>query len=79
MSGQINDGGPAFPNKDELGSMIPGMSLRDWFAGQALAGIMSNPALLDNGDAVTIQWASTKARMAADELLSQLRGNGGDS
>jgi hypothetical protein len=51
-----NDGGPAFPateypmrvgTYDEEGSAIvrvssPGMSLRDWFAGQALAGIMSN-------------------------------------
>ena len=36
-------GGPAFPyhlNPD--GGQIPGMSLRDWFAGQALIGILSN-------------------------------------
>lgn len=43
-----NDGGPAFPrqsvvadandNSFKLGH--PGMSLRDWFAGQALAGSM---------------------------------------
>ena len=31
---QINDGGPAFPI---LRSDQAGMSLRDWFAGQALA------------------------------------------
>lgn len=41
MSNPINDGGPAFPNRDELGNMIPGMSLRDWFAGQALAGMQT--------------------------------------
>ncbi len=27
----------------------PPMTLRDWFAGQALAGIMSNPSLGDDG------------------------------
>lgn len=31
---KINDGGPAFPNKDEFGNMIPGMTLLDWFAGR---------------------------------------------
>lgn len=39
-----DDGGPAFPTKSEgqCGPntyRFPGMSLRDWFAGQALAGI----------------------------------------
>lgn len=38
MSKDINDGGPAFP-RDDFGDGIPGMSLRDWFAGQALAGL----------------------------------------
>ena len=33
---EINDGGPAFPS-DRAGQV--GMSLRDWFAGKALAGI----------------------------------------
>jgi hypothetical protein len=35
MSGTERDGGPAFP-VTEYGN---GMSLRDWFAGQALAGL----------------------------------------
>lgn len=39
------DGGPAFP-VDSSG--ISGMSLRDWFAGQALAGIMANPDISSN-------------------------------
>ena len=38
MSDEHN-GGPAFPH--EFASE-PGMSLRDWFAGQALAGIVSD-------------------------------------
>lgn len=50
MSTQINDGGPAFPwedMKDTTGqsSASSGMSLRDYFAGQALAGLMTNPEL----------------------------------
>ena len=41
MSATINDGGPACPyafehNDGERGGFAPGMSLRDWFAGQAL-------------------------------------------
>ena len=40
MSKQITDGGPAFPapyNNDGVG-----MSLRDWFAGQALNGSLAS-------------------------------------
>ena len=34
-----DDGGPAFPQARELGSLsFTGMSLRDWFAGMALGG-----------------------------------------
>lgn len=35
-----NDGGPAFPSEwaPKDGEFSQGMSLRDWFAGQALAG-----------------------------------------
>lgn len=36
------DGGPAFPHGDGSRSDTPkGMTLRDWFAGQALAGILA--------------------------------------
>ena len=43
------DGGPAFPLTPEMMSIgqcsddVQGMSLRDWFAGQALSGITSDP------------------------------------
>ena len=37
MSTCIDDGGPAFPNSNDVCGCY-GMSLRDWFAGQALAG-----------------------------------------
>lgn len=52
---KIDDGGPAFPRPygkgldpeglpgDEISnSASPGMSLRDWFAGQAISGTLSN-------------------------------------
>nr|DAH75522.1 MAG TPA: hypothetical protein [Caudoviricetes sp.] len=40
---QIKDGGPAFPSAgDELYNREFGMTLRDWFAGQALAGLLSD-------------------------------------
>lgn len=46
MSDTINnDGGPAFPVNGPNGD-FPGMSLRDWFAGQALAGIISRLGVL---------------------------------
>jgi hypothetical protein len=50
MINPINDGGPAFAcasnNFDS-----PGMSLRDWFAGQALAGLTANYQWLKNAKA----------------------------
>jgi hypothetical protein len=53
----IDDGGPAFPSgesfhvkdvitglstKHSKGAFYDGMSLRDWFAGQALAGLLAS-------------------------------------
>jgi hypothetical protein len=45
-----NDGGPAFPphgGETLYHRISDGMSLRDWFAGQALAGLVANANLLD--------------------------------
>lgn len=39
---QIGDGGEAFPTPEtENFDPMPGMSLRDWYAGQALVGLLS--------------------------------------
>ena len=39
----INDGGPAFPNGvSEYALDRAGMTLRDWFAGQALPGLVAH-------------------------------------
>ena len=37
-----DDGGPAFPVQHREGGPDEGMSLRDYFAGQALVGILMN-------------------------------------
>lgn len=64
MSGekQIDNGGPAFPGlRDEFHAdgtrfrqQLPGMSLRDYFAGQVLEGLCANgsPVVL-NGETVS--------------------------
>lgn len=59
-----NDGGPAFPRTpgdlDNLVGPQEGMSLRDWFAGQALA----TPSIVKTG--VSGFSASATARKAYD-------------
>lgn len=74
-------GGPAFPQseivtdaRDWTGTVIPphvissgGMTLRDWFAGQALAGILAE------GGASTFEADARNAYKAADEMLIQQR------
>lgn len=53
---KINDGGPAFPlnASDNWGGPTQGMTLRDWFAGQALANRYTQDAREDKKVA---QWA----------------------
>ena len=73
MSAPINDGGPAFPS-DNFGqpSQI-GMSLRDYFAGQALAGLCV-PSLKDGpitdwefDEIAPVAWKAADAMLAARE------------
>jgi hypothetical protein len=56
---QANDGGPAFPtdhSRDEHYTNITGgMSLRDYFAAQALPGVLQARALMNGPDAIGTQ------------------------
>ena len=88
MSAQIDDGGPAFPHSsqplDAQGNPICenhsewGMTLRDWFAGKALAAVLpitlkvANDAKQTRADAIAI--AADLAVDAADALTAALRG-----
>ena len=84
---RINDGGPAFPTPDvyhpngqvQYGSN--GMTLRDWFAGQALVALLGNNETLvslkgkKEQYALSFPEAMTKyCYQAADAMLKE-RGN----
>lgn len=64
---QISDGGRAFPSNRAAQF---GMSLRDYFAGQALAGIMANAKLIEVLAASKQDPASCAYEMA-DAMLAE--------
>jgi hypothetical protein len=41
----MNTGGPAFPIFTEDGELHMGLTIRDWFAGQAIVGFVARPEL----------------------------------
>ena len=70
----MNDGGPAFPinsaQLDESGAytvLKPGMSLRDWFAGQALASMAHPQDIGEPKISATLAYAVADAMLAARE------------
>ncbi len=78
MSATIDDGGPAFPyafehNDGERGGFAPGMSLRDWFAGQALAAMTVAP---DYSTGPCNFAMAKRAYIIADRML-EVRSKGG--
>lgn len=72
-------GGPAFPgqwmDRDSTGEQVvreqwSGLSLRDWFAGQAIAVVNENFAPLgDEGD--WAHWVAKTAYAVADAMLAE--------
>lgn len=71
--GKLTDGGPAFPCSNEqftygnpvAGDAWAGLSLRDWFAGQALA--MSAPVYVNLPDSADI--LAKRCYAVADAML----------
>ncbi|MBL8757513.1 MAG: hypothetical protein JNK35_03675, partial [Phycisphaerae bacterium] len=71
----MNDGGPAFPHTHIIGingmlhdaQSIGGMSLRAYFAGLAMQGLMADPN--EDGDSETI---ARKSIAVADALIAAL-------
>lgn len=68
-----NAGGPAFPRAsgpeprvNSVTDYCDGMSMRDWFAGQALAGILSDAPRGYSGQAV-----AAEAYAFADAMLAE--------
>jgi len=75
MSATIDDGGPAFPvfNPHTLNCEHPGMSLRDWFAGQALAGSFEQTILVSPKRPTAEEYAESAYRMA-DAMIAARKG-----
>jgi hypothetical protein len=77
---KIDDGGPAFPHGNPTHGGHPGMTLRDWFTGQALNGILSNPALCDGSEGSLEEVADGFAKTAeaiADAMIARRKEGGG--
>jgi hypothetical protein len=66
-----DDGGPAFPFKCQGPTTGPetyyGMSLRDWFAGMALQGLMRHPDSVGEAEDTIAAWSYA----AADAMLER--------
>jgi len=75
MSNDIDDGGQAYPMLcNDLGGDIlgdDGMSLRDYFAGQALTGMCANTDWTDEGH----KRIAENAYMHADVMLKARKGD----
>ena len=68
--GYNKSGGPAFVvHHPDIASFAHGMTVRDFFAGQALAGLMANPDYSNTEDGKCAGWAyqAADAMMAARE------------
>lgn len=77
----VGDGGPALPVLDLSKTQCPGMSLRDYFAGLALAGEMATQGP-GHGDADDVfkppfDWLGVRCYEIADAMLKARLNTGG--
>ena len=68
MMEKINDGGPAFPETSDV--RWNGMTLRDYFAGQVIAGLASSDRFMDTTNEHTAKIAYDQA----DAMIAQREG-----
>ena len=68
MTTKQKDGGAAFPNSHPL-KLASGMTLRQWYAGMALQGILATNQKWDD---VAVETVSAWAREAADTMIAEL-------
>jgi len=68
----IDTGGSAFPNPP-MGGFGPeaGMSLRDYFAGQALLGLLARPGLDGIGDVVRMAYEAADYAILERQEVSE--------
>ena len=74
MSTPINDGGPAFPLINEHThptTINNGMTLRDYFAGQALASILVSPNFTEASTKDIVERAFWFADAMLDERMEE--------
>lgn len=74
MSAPINDGGPAFPLINEHThptTINNGMTLRDYFAGQALAGILVSRKFTEASTKDIVENAFWYADAMLDERMEE--------
>lgn len=67
-------GGPAFPTPHNLPPYMEGMSLRDWFAGQAMAAIIAKAPFVitsASGEHECYTATSIGAYFYADAMLAE--------
>jgi hypothetical protein len=78
MSAQIDDGGPAFPTDPDTynGTGLCGMTLRDWFAGQAVGHIAIH-AMVDQWARSGPEWiyaVASESYKFADAMIEARKG-----
>lgn len=72
--GARDNGGQAFPTGEHTNGGHDGMTLRDWFAGQALAGMLAHSTRYRPRDGAPANWheaIAEEATQIADAMLRE--------